>query len=247
VDLRDQIAALAPWHFDIEINGVRTGAFANGMNVLTPAAGESMRARLLRLYPDGLQGRSVLDCGCNCGAYLFAAKDVGAGHCLGFDVREHWIRQARFLADQKGYRDVEFRVIGLGDEPLPQFDVVLFLGILYHLPDPLRGLKLVADATREVLIVNTATRPDYPDGGWVASFEDPEHPLSGVDGTNWYPAGPGSLAPYLAVLGLPYVEVESHREDVYPNDKRARLSLLASRSRLSPSFQRAERWVPTHT
>ena len=41
------------------------------------------------LYPDGFQGRSIMDCACNCGGYLFWAKEIGADgriDCLHNDV-----------------------------------------------------------------------------------------------------------------------------------------------------------------
>ncbi len=61
----------------------------------------------------------MLDCACNCGAYLFWAKDEGAGRCRGFDVRAHWIDQARFLQRhrQGPNEDMRFEVMDLMDLP----------------------------------------------------------------------------------------------------------------------------------
>src|SRR5438046_2699327 len=56
---------------------------------------------LEKLYPNGLGGRRVLDCACNCGGYTFWAKEAGAGECFGFDVRKHWIDQAKFLLQHR--------------------------------------------------------------------------------------------------------------------------------------------------
>jgi tRNA (mo5U34)-methyltransferase len=41
------------------------------------------------IYPGGLEGRRFLDCACNCVAYSFWAKELGASETFGFDVREH--------------------------------------------------------------------------------------------------------------------------------------------------------------
>src|SRR5688500_8684696 len=114
--LRAEIARLAPWHYDIEVApGVRTGerqpagawpAELGTPNVIRPARGFAILAG--EVWPEGLQGRSFLDCACNAGGNVFAAKANGAGRCLGFDAREHWIAQARFLARHLPSEDVSF-------------------------------------------------------------------------------------------------------------------------------------------
>jgi tRNA (mo5U34)-methyltransferase len=45
----------------------------------------------------------VLDCACNCGAFLFWAKELGADECFGFDIRQHWIDQAEFLREHRAW------------------------------------------------------------------------------------------------------------------------------------------------
>jgi SAM-dependent methyltransferase len=150
------------------------------------------------IYPNGLEGRSVLDCACNCGGILFWAKELGAGRCFGFDIREHWIEQARFLAQHReGPRgDIDFDICDLYELPklgLEPFDIVFFRGIFYHLPDPITGLKIAADLTNELLVLNTATRAGLPDGLLAVSDESRTHAMSGVYGLNWFPTGPKVL------------------------------------------------------
>lgn len=104
--LEREIKRLGPWHHDIEVvPGITTRLSLNEdyPAELGPVSfldmRDAVRSKLLSVYPDGLQGRSVLDCGCNCGECLFWAKELGAGECFGFDAREHWINQGRFLAE----------------------------------------------------------------------------------------------------------------------------------------------------
>src|SRR5205807_1767752 len=111
---------------------------------------EAFKTTLRKVFPEGLEDRSVLDCACNCGGFLFWAEDLGAGHCHGIDVRRHWIQQAQFLAANRTLpkEDMRFEVLDLYDLPErghEPFDVVLFNGIFYHLPDPIAGLKVAAD------------------------------------------------------------------------------------------------------
>ena len=235
--LRDEIARLGPWHHDVEIApGVRTGARAPEESgraapvIMSPS--DHLGDVVGEVFPGGLEGRSVLDCACNAGGYLFAAAQMGAGAGFGFDAREHWIRQARFLAQHLPSRDLEFEVLELQGLPalgLDQFDVTLFKGIFYHLPDPVQGLRLAAEHTRELLLVNTAFRPARGDA-LVLKMESDVEVMSGVDGLAWIPTGPSVLVRILGWCGFAHTRVR-YIIDRAPRAGRgeSRLELLAAR------------------
>ncbi len=97
----EQLRELAPWHSDVDVgNGIRTSDGNDKLNAPVTTADPMKIGNLLkRIYPSGLADKSFLDVACNCGAYSLLARDMGASRVLGFDVREHWIRQANFLHD----------------------------------------------------------------------------------------------------------------------------------------------------
>jgi len=67
------------------------------------------------IYPKGLAGKSFLDAGCNAGGYCFVAKDLGAKETLGFDPRDHWIKQAEFCKRHRSNTEgMTFRTIPQG-------------------------------------------------------------------------------------------------------------------------------------
>jgi tRNA (mo5U34)-methyltransferase len=214
-ELRDEIVRLGPWHMDVAVTPeVSTRVFqeadtdylrAGKVSFIAPRDGW---VRMMnRIYPDGLQGRSVLDCACNCGAYCFWARELGATDCFGFDVREEWIRQAQFLAENRTWPTdgITFEVLDIYDLPkrgLEQFDIVMFKGIFYHLPDPVAGLRAAADLSKELLILNTAIRTDLPDGMLAVAEEGTEQWMSGVHGLNWFPTGPHVLERILRWMGF---------------------------------------------
>jgi hypothetical protein len=109
------------------------------------------------------------------------------------------------------------------------FDVTLFNGIFYHLPDPVAGLKLAASRTDELLIVNTATRLGMPDGALVAAKESPGRAMSGVHGLNWFPTGPRVMQRILDWMAFP--EIRCSRWGVPPQQhgRLGRLEMLAAR------------------
>lgn len=236
-ELRDSIVRLGPWHHDVEVApGVRTGepappgTYPQELGAPTLIQPERILSWLVgELYPAGLGGRSVLDCACNAGGYLFAAARLGAGRCFGFDVREHWIEQARFLAEQLPSEEIEFAALDLAALPslnLAPFDVTLFNGILYHLPDPVAGLRVAADHTKELLVVNTSICPRNYEG-LMLSVESTTDVMSGVHRLAWLPTGYGVLQTVLEWCGFPHTRL---RFDVEGQVKGwRRIEVLAAR------------------
>jgi tRNA (mo5U34)-methyltransferase len=243
--LRQEVVRLGPWHIDVEITPeVSTRAFLDAPPGTYPDSHGSVTfhdphdgflRRLGRIFPNGLQGRSVLDCACNCGAYLFYAKEAGAGRCVGFDVREHWIDQARFLTEHRrgpsdGMTFEVFDLYDLANRDVGRFDVTFFLGIFYHLPDPVTGLKLAADLTDELLVLNTATKAGHPDGVLVADDESESKLMSGAYGLCWFPTGPVVLTNILNWLGFPEVRCSVWRHAPRQRAELDRIEVLASRT-----------------
>lgn len=209
--LLDELQQLAPWHFDLELtDGLRTGDGNRKLygdkdmrnvvlidpNELTP---------LLRcIYPAGLHGKRFLDVACNGGGYSIVAKRLGADIAVGFDAREHWIRQANFVVQQLGLDGVQFLQSSIDDFSADaDFDICLFKGIFYHLPDPVASLRRVADMTREIIIIDTETDGTRSDLCLRLNREGQSHVMSGVDGLAWWPSGPDLLALILGWLGFP--------------------------------------------
>lgn len=213
--LLKRIQELAPWHHKIHISGDvwtgvgdtkdQTGSVVSYYDPLI-----AMKNLTRQVLPDGFEGRSFLDCACNGGGYSFAAKDLGASRVLGFDVREHWIRQCEFVMQNRTLptENMEFRQADLLDVSLwdEEFDVTWFSGLFYHLPDPITGLKNAADRTKELIFVNTAAVPVDPGVDEVPALhlklEGSEELLSGVYNLAWSPSGPEVMKSVLKWMGF---------------------------------------------
>ena len=63
---------------------------------------------------------------------------------LGIDFDDDYLAQARFAAEVAGL-DIEFRKLSVYDVGAlgERFDLVLFMGVLYHLRHPLLALDLI--------------------------------------------------------------------------------------------------------
>ena len=228
---------LAPWHLHVEIApGLTTEDLYQETDRSEPFydPAPAIKDWFTSLYPNGLEGRSAFDFACNNGAFLFALKEIGAGRCFGSDVRKHWIDQARFLVEHRHgpSDDMEFEVADLYEIPdrgLARFDIGIFAGVFYHLPDPIHGLRIAADLTKEVLFISTASRGDHPDGLLVAAEESTSEARSGVHGLSFFPTGPKVLAQILAWMGFPAVHCLNWRNPAGTASHLDSLQIVAAR------------------
>lgn len=121
--------------------------------------------RYLHLFPallsvsgGSLEGKSVLDVGCNCGFWSIQARLAGAASVLGIEASAENVEQARFVRELTGLDGIEFEVgsaYDLSKERHGEFDVVLYFGLLYHLEHPVLGLERLAEVTKELALVDT--------------------------------------------------------------------------------------------
>jgi tRNA (mo5U34)-methyltransferase len=101
-----------------------------------------------------LTGKSVLDIGCNAGFYSIEMKRRGAERVVAIDFDADYLNKARFAAAVTGV-DLEFSELSVYDVGTlgERFDIVLFLGILYHLRHPLLALDLIHEHVAGDLLV----------------------------------------------------------------------------------------------
>lgn len=110
-----------------------------------------------------LAGKRVLDIACNAGFWSMQCALLGAGEVVGFDARQELVDQAELVRSIVGVSNARFQVLdfwSMRPEALGgTFDVVLNLGVLYHLPKPLEALELTRAMTRDVILLDTAVHP----------------------------------------------------------------------------------------
>ena len=147
-DIRVRVEALGDWFHNMDLGGVQTAP----NHFLHDFPATKWRA-FSHALPADLTGKSVLDIGCNAGFYSIEMKRRGANRVLGIDADARYLAQARLAAEVKG-ADIEFRELSVYDVASigETFDVVLFLGVLYHLRHPLLALDLIhAHVARDLL------------------------------------------------------------------------------------------------
>lgn len=121
------------------------------------------KARHMRI-PEDLTGKSVLDIGAYDGYFSFEAERRGASRVLatddwtwnwpGSDARRNFELVRDVLGSNVQSHEVSVEALNVA-EVGGRFDVVLFLGVLYHAPDPIGYLKNVRKVTQGVAIIET--------------------------------------------------------------------------------------------
>ncbi len=196
--IRKRVRALGDWFHNLDLRGVQTAPhhFLGDY----PAIKWRLFAHAI---PYDLRGKTVLDVGCNAGYYSLEMKRRGAERVVGIDFDDAYLAQARFAAEVNGF-DIEFRNLSVYRvaELRETFDIVLFLGVLYHLRHPLLALDLLHEyAARDLLVFQSMLRgstevepvaEDYPFSE-TAQFEQPGYPKMyfvekrySEDPTNWW-------------------------------------------------------------
>ncbi len=197
--LRRQADALGPWFHNIDLGD---GVWTAPDHFLGDYPNVKWR-RFAEAIPADLTGKSVLDIGCNGGFYAIEMKRRGAARVLGVDADERYLAQARFAAAHLG-QEIEFRNLSVYDVGAlgQRFDIVLFMGVLYHLRHPLLALDLIrAHVAADLFVFQSMLRgsrtvetvaEDY-DFWDMDQFERPGYPklhfvehAYAHDWTNWW-------------------------------------------------------------
>jgi tRNA (mo5U34)-methyltransferase len=180
--------------------------------------------------PEDLHGKSVLDIGCNAGFYSIEMKKRGAQRVVGIDFDETYLEQARFAAEVSEM-EIEFRKLSVYDvgDLGEKFDVVIFMGVLYHLRHPLLALDLIREHVAKDLMVFQSmqrgskeifeTRPDYSFNE-TDIFEEHDFPCAyfiekkySEDPTNWWIPNRSCAEAMLRSAGFKIIE--HPEEEVY--------------------------------
>ena len=223
--LTDRIEALGPWFQNLRIGGVET-APDHPLGDYPAFKWAGFR----HVVPEDLSGLSVLDIGCNAGFYAMEMARRGASRVVGIDSDPRYLAQARLAAREAGielelHRMSVYDVAALGE----RFDLVIFMGVFYHLRHPLLALDLlhehvVADRLLfqsmqrgSATIGKVAADYDFDDSSPFGRADWPllhfvEHRYAG-DPTNWFIPNRAAVEAMLRSAGF---EVEAHPEpEVY--------------------------------
>jgi len=200
-ELQQIMASLGPWYHRVTVAD----------DIETPAKAPNIisKFKIIEPYlPKDLTGAKVLDLGCNAGGMSIEFARRGAD-CLGFEATKRYHAQAQWLAEKTGLaahlRFVNasiYRAAALREK----FDIVLFMGLIYHLRYPQLALDISRSVCNGTLFLNTpvvvSSSPIMenrlqrgPEGvGFVPYSHESRH--------NWWYASRGALEAMMVAAGF---------------------------------------------
>jgi tRNA (mo5U34)-methyltransferase len=230
-DLRSRVSALR-WYHTIDLGG----------GVVTAGVDDTPQ-RLARLsLPASLKGLSVLDIGAWDGFFSFECERRGASRVVAADhyswSAAGWGTKAGFQlareALESRVEDVDIDVMDLSAERVGTFDLVLFLGVLYHLRHPLLALERVASVTRRTLILETVIDMVGVRRPAVAFYPDRE---LNNDPTNWWGPNVPAVRGMLASVGFTDVRTVAEPPRAIYRAARALSHHVRGKNRLAHAYR----------
>ncbi len=221
--LKHQIEVLAPWFHNIHLPGGLETAPDHPLGDFPSYKWEVVSQYL----PLEMSGYEVLDIGCNAGFYSLELAKRNA-RVTAIDVDRHYLKQAEFVAGLFGLEDkISFRQMQVYDLAGMDrhFDVVLFMGVFYHLRYPMLALDIIASKVKRLMILQSLSleieeeiepiddfsieeRSLMLEKGWpVMAFV--ENCLSG-DPTNWWVPNSAAIKAMSRSSGLQFVHSPGH-------------------------------------
>jgi tRNA (mo5U34)-methyltransferase len=219
-----EIAALGPWFHNLHLPDGAQTAPSHALGDFPAFKWRELAPHL----PGDLTGWHALDIGCNAGFYSFELASRGAS-VTGIDVEPLFLAQARWAAREFGLdHAVQFTHMQVYDlaHHDDSYDLVLFMGVFYHLRYPLLGLDIVAEKVKRLLVFQTLTMPGEEVFADTAQdrdimdrevFETPgwpkmafiEHKFAG-DPTNWWAPNHAGVEALLRSSGLRVIARPGH-------------------------------------
>ncbi len=172
---------------------------------------------LRKILGDSIAGYTAVEFGTNWGGFSIDLACSGAKKVLGIDVRSDNIAKAKMLAKYVRVQNVEFECADIYDvtqKNSVQFDIVLNLGLMYHITDPYRLIKHTFETCRVCAVVDTITHRE-PFSGYIQGVpKDLERSEWGIHRVELHPTYRGLIDVMQAVGFRDIIEFSP----VFPED-----------------------------
>lgn len=184
-DIKRRIASFPRWHYLFDLKGNPTPIFEERFITRHRERERYFFDPLVELAGGSLAGKRVLDLGCNAGYWSLRAIEAGCDYVLGIDGRQMHVDQAEFVfevkeVDRERYDFTVANIFDLDFARFGSFDVVLCLGLMYHISKHVDLMEQISRVNSDLLVIDTllSTEP----GSFMELRRDrPGEPRDAVD------------------------------------------------------------------
>lgn len=232
-NIQQRIDQFKPWFHNIHLPGGELTAPNHPLGDFPAYKWQQLSAHL----PEDMTGMTVLDIGCNAGFYSVECARRGA-KVTAVDVDNHYLDQAKWVAElfelDKSISFHQMQVYDLVQTDW-EFDIVLFLGVFYHLRYPLLALDIISEKVKQYLVFQTLSldikeeheivddfsfdnreimhREEWPSMAFI------ENKFMG-DPTNWWVPNPAAIKAIFRTAGFELVEEPGHEIYIFKSDSK---------------------------
>ena len=159
-EIRRKIDSFPTWHYRFDLKGNLTPIHQEDRVNRHRQRKEYFFDPLVHLLGGSLAGKRVLDLGCNAGFWSLCAAEAGCDYVLGLDGRQMHIDQANLVFEVNEIENDKYDFIAgnLFDVDLRRFgtfDVVLCLGLMYHISKHVDLMEKISEVNSDVLLIDT--------------------------------------------------------------------------------------------
>ena len=170
-ELRRQRDDLAPWGFWFKLApGITTKKLGIlGRNRLI-CRSHLITSTVEKLLGNKMSTTTVLDMGCHSGFFSMDFASRGVKQVTGVELRADNLKQARFLTKHYGIDNIRFEQADIASwKPSGTFSIVLNLGLLYHVIDPVTLVRNTYDWCEDFAVIDTVCHQE-PISAFIAAF-----------------------------------------------------------------------------
>lgn len=245
-ELQRRIDGFSRWHYRFDFAGGISTPIDDNVDMNR----HEQRRRyffdaLLTLGGGTLEGMRVLDLGCNAGFWSLQAVEAGADFVCGVDGRQMHVEQAELVFEAKGidrgrYRFEQANIFE--HDFKEQFDVVLCLGLMYHIAKPVELFEIFDRVGAEIVVIDTAVS-FAPSSHFEVNRDAREDPRNALDYEIVLVPNRGALIELAAEFGYETVPLAHNMSDYTGmNDYRIRrrLAFVCARTRSLDALPREQ-------
>ena len=181
-EIKQRIDAFERWHYQFDLKGNLTPIFDKKLVSRHLERKRYFFDPTVELLGGSLAGKRVLDLGCNAGYWSLRAIGSRCDYVMGIDGRQEHVDQANFVFEVREIEKSRYDFVAgdLFQKDLNQFgsfDVVLCLGLMYHVSKPVELMEKIAEVNTDVLVIDTTL--SGADGSFLEirheTLDEPRH------------------------------------------------------------------------